>query len=74
MVVSGNRKEGNKTSEKHNCILNARENARAVRTEITKECGSKLMPFIFLVKDGQEKKQCLDVNIRDFFYPNKTDE
>jgi hypothetical protein len=22
------------------------------------------------VKDGQEKKQCLDVNIRDF-YPNK---
>jgi hypothetical protein len=36
-------------------------------TEITKKCGSKLMPFIFLVKDGQEKKQCLDVNIRDFF-------
>jgi uncharacterized alpha-E superfamily protein len=31
----------------YNCILNARENARAVRTEITKEVWSKSMPFTF---------------------------
>jgi uncharacterized alpha-E superfamily protein len=42
------REEGNKTFGTHNCILNAEKNARAVRTEITKEFGNKLMPFIFL--------------------------
>jgi uncharacterized alpha-E superfamily protein len=31
----------------YNCILNARENARAVRTEITKKFGSKSMPLFF---------------------------
>jgi uncharacterized alpha-E superfamily protein len=51
----------------YNCILNARENARAVRTEITKEVWEQINALYFLVKDGQEKKQCLDVNIRDFF-------
>jgi uncharacterized alpha-E superfamily protein len=51
----------------YNCILNARENARAVRTEITKEVWEQINALYFLVKEGQEKRQYVDKNIRDFF-------
>lgn len=50
-----------------NCILLARENARAVRTEITKEVWEQINALYFLVKAGQDTKQYIDQNIRDFF-------
>jgi uncharacterized alpha-E superfamily protein len=50
-----------------NCILNARENARAVRTEITKEVWEQINALYFFVKERQERKQQIDDNITDFF-------
>ncbi|AWG22732.1 hypothetical protein FFWV33_14955 [Flavobacterium faecale] len=49
------------------CIFRARENARAVRTEITKEVWEQINALYFLVKEGQEKENYDDENIRDFF-------
>jgi uncharacterized alpha-E superfamily protein len=43
----------------YNCILNARENARAVGLKSLKKFGSKSMPFT-LVKEGQDKRQYVD--------------
>lgn len=50
-----------------NCIINARENARAVRTEITKEVWEQINALYFLVKDGSEKKRLSDEELRNFF-------
>lgn len=51
----------------YNCILKARENARAVRTEITKEVWEQINSLYFLVKDALEKKRHTDKNLRGFF-------
>jgi hypothetical protein len=42
-----------------------------MHVEQIKKRDEQINALYFFVKDGQEKKQCLDVNIRDF-YP-KTD-
>ena len=51
----------------YNCILNARENARAVRTEITKEVWEHMNSLYYLVKNGQEKKHFKENDLRQFF-------
>lgn len=51
----------------YNCIMNARENARAIRTEITKEVWEQINALYYLVKDGLEKKRYKDPNLRGFF-------
>jgi uncharacterized alpha-E superfamily protein len=51
----------------YNCIINARENARAVRTEITKEVWEQINALFYLVKEGLEKKRHTDKNLRSFF-------
>lgn len=51
----------------YNCILNARENARAIRPEITKEVWEQINSLYFLVKDGLEKKRHTDNDLRGFF-------
>ena len=51
----------------YNCILNVRENARAIRTEITKEVWEQMNALYYLVKDGLEKKRYSDQNLRSFF-------
>lgn len=51
----------------YNCIINARENARAIRTEITKEVWEQINSLYFLVKDGLEKKRYKSKNLRGFF-------
>ena len=51
----------------YNCIINARENARAVRPEITKEVWEQINYLYFLVKDGLEKKRYNSKNLRSFF-------
>lgn len=50
-----------------NCIRNARENARAIRTEITKEVWEQINALYYLVKDGSEKKRFDDKELRGFF-------
>ncbi len=51
----------------YNCILNARENARAIRPEITKEVWEQINALYFLVKDGLEKKIHTTNDLRGFF-------
>ncbi len=51
----------------YHCITNARENARAIRTEITKEVWEQINALYYLVKDGLEKKRHKDKNLRGFF-------
>ncbi len=51
----------------YNCIINARENARAIRTEITKEVWEQINALYYLVKDGAEQKRHKDKNLRGFF-------
>ena len=51
----------------YNCILNARENARAVRTELTKEVWEQINSLYYLVKNGLEEKRYEDSDLRDFF-------
>ncbi|CAM4402921.1 alpha-E domain-containing protein [Zobellia nedashkovskayae] len=50
----------------YNCILLARENARAVRPEITKEIWEQINSLYFLVKDGLEQKLLDDKELRGF--------
>ncbi|MDP5229682.1 MAG: alpha-E domain-containing protein [Cellulophaga sp.] len=50
-----------------NCISNARENARAIRPEITKEVWEQINALYYMVKDGSEKKTFTDNNLRSFF-------
>ncbi|MBJ6369264.1 alpha-E domain-containing protein [Snuella sedimenti] len=51
----------------YNCIVNARENARSVRTEITKEVWEQINALYYLVKAGSEKKKRNDADLRQFF-------
>lgn len=59
--------EENNPNSIYNCILNARENARAVRPEITKEVWEQINALYFLVKGGSEKKRQTDKKLRNFF-------
>ena len=51
----------------YNCITNARENARSIRTEITKEVWEQINALYYLVKDGVENKRHKEKNLRGFF-------
>ncbi|MDB4582607.1 alpha-E domain-containing protein [Draconibacterium sp.] len=51
----------------YSCIINARENARAVRPEITKEVWEQINYMYYFVKDGLEKKHWRKKNSREFF-------
>lgn len=51
----------------YNCIINVRENARAIRTEITKEVWEQINALYFLVKEGLETKRDADQNLRSYF-------
>ena len=51
----------------YNCIVNVRENARAVRQEITKEVWEQINYLYFLVKGGREKKHYNDKELRVFW-------
>ncbi|QXP79332.1 MULTISPECIES: alpha-E domain-containing protein [Winogradskyella] len=50
-----------------NCIINARENARAIRPEITKEVWEQINALYYLVKRASEKKRLNDSEVRHFF-------
>ena len=50
-----------------NCITNARENARAIRTEITKEVWEQINALYYLVKNNSEKKRLSDTDLRKFY-------
>ncbi|WP_405571153.1 alpha-E domain-containing protein [Winogradskyella sp. Asnod2-B02-A] len=50
-----------------NCILNSRENARAVRAEITKEVWEQINALYYLVKNAAAKKNQTDKELRRFF-------
>lgn len=50
-----------------NCITNARESARAIRPEITKEVWEQVNALYYLVKEGHEKKRWKSKDPRDFF-------
>ncbi|HDZ06724.1 hypothetical protein LCGC14_0292830 [marine sediment metagenome] len=51
----------------YNSICNARENARAIRPELTKELWEQINYVYFLVKDGLEKKRWKENDPREFF-------
>ncbi len=51
----------------HNCIVNARENARAIRPEITREVWEQINYLYYFVKDGVKKKMWERVDPRNFF-------
>lgn len=51
----------------YNCITNARENARSIRPEITKEVWEQINALYYLVKDGADNKRYKDENLRGFF-------
>jgi len=48
------------------CITNARENARAIRTEMTKEVCEQINTLYYLVKNGVENKHHKNKNLRGF--------
>lgn len=50
-----------------NCLFNARENARAIRPEITKEVWEQINALYYMVKDGRDKKLWQKKDPRDFF-------
>ncbi len=51
----------------HNSLVNARENARAVRPEITREVWEQINFLYYFVKDGLSKKQWTKKDPRGFF-------
>lgn len=51
----------------YNSICNARENARAIRPEITKEVWEQINYLYYFVKDGLEKKRWEEQDPRMFF-------
>lgn len=51
----------------YNCIIMARENARAIRPEITKEVWEQVNYLYYLAKDGVEKKRWQNKDPRNFF-------
>ncbi len=56
----------------YSCIVKARENARTIRPEITKEVWGQINSLYFLVKNGLEKKLWQKSDPRDFFLRVKT--
>lgn len=56
----------------YNSILKARENARTIRPEITKEVWEQINALYYLVKDGLESKRWLKKDLRNFFMEVKT--
>ncbi|WP_340202262.1 alpha-E domain-containing protein [Ascidiimonas sp. W6] len=57
----------------YSCITKARENARAVRPEITKEVWEQINSIYFFVKEGLEKKHWKTGDPRIFFKKIKSD-
>lgn len=51
----------------YSCITKARENARAIRPEITKEVWEQVNSLYYLVRDGLEKKRWEKKDPRNFF-------
>jgi len=51
----------------YSCLINARENARAVRPEITREVWEQMNFLYYLVKNGLKKKLYQKKDPRDFF-------
>ena len=51
----------------YNCITNARENARAIRPEITKEVWLQINSIYFFVRDALDKKRWKSDDPRKFF-------
>jgi len=51
----------------YNCIVTARENARAIRTEITKEVWEQVNALYYFVKNASEKKVWQQKDPRLFF-------
>ena len=59
--------DNNNPNSIYSCIVNARENARAVRPELTKEVWEQINSLYYLVKDGLEKKRWQKKDPRDYF-------
>ncbi|MDB4293415.1 alpha-E domain-containing protein [Maribacter sp.] len=57
----------------HSCITQARENARSIRQEITKEVWERINALYFFVKEGKEKKHWKSADPRAFFKKIKED-
>ncbi|WP_273565590.1 alpha-E domain-containing protein [Maribacter halichondriae] len=57
----------------YSCITQARENARSIRQEITKEVWEQINSLYFFVKEGNEKKQWTSNDPRAFFKKIKED-
>jgi len=55
----------------YNCIISARENARTIRPEITKEVWEQVNFLYYMVKDGYEKKLWQKKDPRSFFHEVK---
>jgi len=51
----------------YSCLIKARENARAIRPEITIEVWEQINKLYFMVKEGLEKKRWLRENPSQFF-------
>ena len=51
----------------YNCIINARENARAIRPEITKEVWEQINHLYYFVKEATEKKRWEKEDPRSYF-------
>lgn len=51
----------------YSCITNARENARAIRPEITKEVWQQINSIYFFVREGLDKKRWKSDDPRKFF-------
>jgi len=51
----------------YNSVCNARENARAIRPELTKEVWEQINSVYFMMKEGLEKKIWKDTDPRVFF-------
>ncbi len=51
----------------YNCIINARENARSIRPEITKELWEQINYMFYFVKNGLQKKVWQKKDPRAFF-------
>jgi len=55
----------------HNCIVNARENARSIRPEITTEVWEQINYMYYYVKEGTEKKKWESKDPRKYFHDLK---
>lgn len=51
----------------YNCLINARENARAIRPDLTREVWQQLNYLYYFMKEGLEKKRWLKKDPRIFF-------